>query len=39
MIKIEVPRRTLNRFASVCPRVVERAFVNEVLLEYLSLAF
>ena len=35
---IEVPW-TLNRFASVCPRVFERAFGNEVLLENLSLAF
>jgi len=28
-----------NKFASVCPRAIERAFGNEVLLEYLSLAF
>jgi len=39
IIKFEIPRWTLNRFASVCPRVVERAFGNEVLLEYLSLLF
>jgi len=39
IIQFEVPRCTLNRFASVCPRVVERAFDNKVLLEYLSLAF
>jgi len=36
IIQIEVSRWTLNRFASVCPRVVERAFDKEVLLEYLS---
>jgi len=28
-----------NKFASVCPKVVERALGNEVFLEYLSLAF
>jgi len=39
IIQFEVPRWTLNRFVSVCPRVVERAFYNEVLLEYLSLTF
>ena len=39
IIQFEVPGWTLNRFAIVCPRVVERAFDNEVLLEYLSLAF
>ena len=39
MIQIEVPGWNLNRFASVCPRVVERAFGNEFLLEYLSLIF
>jgi len=39
IIQFEVPEWTLNRFASVCPRVVERAFDNEILLEYLSLAF
>ena len=39
IIKFEVPGWTLNRFANVCSRVVERAFDNEVLLEYLSLAF
>jgi len=39
IIQFEVPGWTLNRFASVCPRVVERAFDNEVLLEYLPLAF
>jgi len=36
-ITIEVHGETLNGFASVCPRVsFERAFGNEVLLEYLS---
>ena len=30
---------TLNGFASVCPRVLERAFYNEVLLESLSFSF
>ena len=39
IIQFEIPGRTLNRFASVFLRVVERAFGNEVLLEYLSLAF
>ena len=39
IIQFEVHGWTLNRFASVCPRVVERAFGNEVLLEYLSLDF
>jgi len=39
IIQFEVPGWTLNRFASICPRVVERAFDNEVLLEYFSLAF
>jgi len=39
IIQFEVPGWTLNRFASVCPRVVEREFNNEVLLEYFSLAF
>ena len=28
MIQIEVPRRILNRFARVCPRVVEEDFVK-----------
>jgi len=36
IIQFDVPGWTLNRFASVCPRVVERTFDNEVLLEYLS---
>jgi len=36
-ITIEVHGKTLNGFASVCPRVsFERTFDNEVLLEYLS---
>jgi len=39
IIQIEVSGWTFNRFASFCSRVVERAFDNEVLLEYLSLAF
>jgi len=39
IIQFDVPRWILNRFESVCQRVVERAFDNEVLLEYLSLAF
>ena len=39
IIQFEVPGWTLNRLANVCPRVVERAFHNEVLLEYLSLTF
>jgi len=39
IIQFEVPGWTLNRFACFCPRVVERAFDNEVLLEYLSLTF
>ena len=39
IIQFDVPGWTLNRFASVFPGVVERAFGNEVLLEYLSLAF
>jgi len=39
IIQFDVPEWTLNRFASVCPRVVERAFDNEVLFEYLSLTF
>jgi len=39
IIQFEVPGWTLNRFVSVCPKVVERAFDNEVLLEYLFLAF
>ena len=39
IIQIEVPEWTLNRFASVYPRVVEIEFGNEILLEYLSLAF
>ena len=39
IIQFDVPGWTLNRFSSVCPRVVERAFDNEVLLEYVSLAF
>jgi len=39
MIQIEVPGWTLNKFASICLRVVEREFGNEVLLEYLSLTF
>ena len=39
-ITIEVHGETLNGFASVCPRVsFERAFGNEVLLEYLSHTF
>jgi len=39
-ITIEVHGETLNGFASVCPRVsFERAFSNEVLLEYLSYTF
>jgi len=39
-ITIEVHGKTLNGFASVCPRVsFERAFGNEVLLEYLSHKF
>jgi len=39
-ITIEVHGKTLNRFASVCPRVSsERAFDNEVLLESLSFPF
>jgi len=39
-ITIEVHGETLNGFASVCPRVsFEKAFDNEVLLEYLFLAF
>ena len=38
-ITIEVHGWILNGFASVCPRVVERAFGNEVLLEYLSFSF
>jgi len=37
IIQFEVPGWTINRFASFCPRVVERAFANEVLLEYLFL--
>ena len=36
-ITIKVHGETLNGFASVCPRVsFERAFGNEVVLEYLS---
>jgi len=31
--------KLFNKFASVCPRVIERAFNNEVLLEYLSPTF
>jgi len=39
-ITTEVHRKTLNGFASVCPRVsFERVFGNEVLLEYLSHTF
>jgi len=39
-LTIEVHGETLNGFASVCPKVsFERAFGNEVLLEYLSLTF
>ena len=38
-ITIEVHGETLNGFASVCPRVLERAFDNEVLLESLSFSF
>jgi len=37
IIQFEVPGSILKIFASVFPRVVERAFDNEVLLEYLSL--
>jgi len=39
IIQFDVHGWTLNIFASVCPRVVERAFDDEVLLEYLSLTF
>ena len=39
IIQFEVLGWTLNRIWSVCLRVVEREFDNEVLLEYLSLAF
>jgi len=39
IIKFDVHGWTLNRFASVGPRVFEREFDNEALLEYLSLAF
>jgi len=39
-ITIEVHGETLDGFASVCPKVsFERAFDNEVLLEYLSHTF
>jgi len=39
IIQFEVLGWTLNRFVSVFPRVFEKAFDNEVILEYLSLAF
>ena len=38
-ITMKIHGWTLNGFASVCPRVVERAFNNEVLLESLCLSF
>ena len=38
-ITIEVHGETLNEFASVCPRVLERAFGNDVLLQSLSFSF
>ena len=39
ILRLKFLDELFNKFASVCPRVVERVFDNEVLLEYLFLTF